>query len=642
MKASCLVLSLLVALVVPSTAVAQRDGVLAAYVQFYQTLRGAYGDEGAQLAAHLETMTTALAAWDREIRDAESQLRPRLKDADTQTALQVHAILASLYLDRSRFTDALREFEAAISIDSTRAVFHRYKGLIFQAAARPADAADAFRAAWLLDPTDPQNAYRLVVYRSAGTTAAEIEQALATFAQVEGELIRLERSRARSPFRTTQAIDDETGGAMAFVPPRYARGFSLMQRGEYEEGLAAFRAAVASDPLVTDAASRSEPMAQGIAALRQGMVDTAIDRLEAAARAGDSSEAHRVLGTAYGVRGDMTRSVQHLREAVRLDPRDERGWIALARTLEDTGEATELDAALREGIAMLPDSGALRWRLRSARGQRIDASDADLLSVADSLVLFAGKGELLGQMAAMARGDLDYDRAVSFLEQQVTLTPNNAPAHRALGRARVDQGREQIGYAELVTALLLDPLEPETLTALGQLHLAAGRILQAVAALERALALEAGNSEALHALGNALIRAGRMADGRHRLEESVRRQSQDVEDQRSRRTAAMLTTQAEIYMSRGEYDAAIESWKQAIAIRRESVGHLQVADALIKAGRLEEAAAMLREAIPSNPRPEARRRLAEVYAAMGRTGESARERQTYTEQRLEELRRGVN
>jgi hypothetical protein len=128
---------------------------------------------------------------------------------------------------------------------------------IYQATARPADAADAFRRAWLLDATDPQNAYRLVVHRSDSTTASEIEQALASFATIEGELIRLERSRARSPFRTTQAIDDEAGGAMAFVPPLYARGFSLLQRGEHEEGLVALRAAVASDPLVTDAASRS-------------------------------------------------------------------------------------------------------------------------------------------------------------------------------------------------------------------------------------------------------------------------------------------------------------------------------------------------------------------------------------------------
>jgi predicted Zn-dependent protease len=102
----------------------------------------------------------------------------------------------------------------------------------------------------------------------------------------------------------------------------------------------------------------------------------------------------------------------------------------------------------------------------------------------------------------------------------------------------------------------------------------------------------------------------------------------------------MLSVQAAIHVSKGEYDAAIDTWKEAIAIRRESVGPFQVADAFMKAGRLEEASAVLQAAIPSNPRPEVHRRLAEVYAALGRTADSARERQTYTQQRLEELRRG--
>jgi len=642
MRAPRLVVSLLVAaLAVPSTAAAQRDGFLAAWVDFYQTMRGAYGDEGPQLAAQLEKMTTALAAWDREISDAESQLQPRLKGADVQTALQVHAILASLYLDRSRFDDALREFEAAIGIDSTRAAFHRYKGLIYQATARPAEAADAFRSAWRLDPMDPQNAYRLIVYRSDSTTRQEVEQALATFAAIEAELIRLARPRSTLTFRTTQAIDDNAGGAMGFVAPAYARGFSLLQRGRYDEGLVALRAAVAADPLVADAASRSEPMAQGTAALRRGLVDTAIERLEAAvARAADSSEAHRLLGTAYGISGDVTSGVRHLRDAVRLNPRDERAWIALASSLGDTGGRTDAATALRAAIGALPDSGALRWQLRSVSRERIDESDLDLLAVADSLVLFAGKGALLGQLAGMAQGHLDYERAVTLHELRVALTPNDAAAHQALGLAYVEQGREDTGYAELVTALLLDPLDAGTLTALGQLHLAAGRTPQALAALERGHALDAGNSQALNALGNALIRAGRTEQGQQRLEESVRRQAQDVEDQRSRRTAAMLTVQAEVHMSRGEYDAALDAWKQAITIRRDSVGSLQVADALIKAGRLEEATAVLQAAIPLNARPETHRRLAEVYAALGRLEDSARERQAYTRQRLEELRRG--
>jgi tetratricopeptide (TPR) repeat protein len=632
---------LLAALAIPSTAVAQRDSFLAALVQFYQTLRGAYGDEGPQLAAQLEKMTTALAAWDREIRDAESQLQSRLKGADPQTALEAHTILASLYLERGRFNDALREFDADIKIDPTRAAFHRYNGIIYQATTRPAEAAEAFRAAWLLDPADPQNTYRLIVYRSKSTTPPQIEKALSSFEQIESELTRLERPRATSLFRTTQAIDDDAGGSIGFVPPTYARGFSLLQRGEYEQGLAALRAAVAADPLVADAVSRSEAMTQGIAALRQGMVDTAIDRLEAAvARAGDSSEAHRILGTVYAIRGDMARSVQHLRDAVRLNPRDERSWIALASTLEDTGDLAAAVTTLRAAIATLPDSGALRWRLAAARRQSTDESDLDLLSVANRLILFAGKGEMLGQMAAMAQAHLDYDRAVTLLEARMALTPNNAAAHKALGRAYVDQSREEIGYAELVTALLLDPRDAETLTALGRLHLAAGRAPQAIAALQRALAIDVGNSEALHALGTALIRVGRTAEGQQRLEESVRRQAQDVVDQRSRRTAAMLSVQAAIHASKGEYEAAIESWKQAITIRRDSVGPFQVTDALIKAGRFEEASAVLRAAIPSNPRPEVHRRLAEVYAALGRTEESARERQTYTQQRLDELRRG--
>jgi len=632
---------LLAALAIPSTAAAQRDGFLAAWVEFYRTLRGPYGDEGPQLAAQLEKMTTALAAWDREIRDAEGQMRPRLQGASVETALEVHAILAALYLDRSRFDDALREFEAAIRIDATRAAFHRYKGLIYLATARPAEAADAFRAAWRLDPMDPQNAYRLIRYRSNTTTRQEVEQALATFAGTEAGLIRVARPQPASPFRTTQAIDDDAGGAMGFVPPPYARGFSLLQRGQYDDGLLALRAAVAADPLVADAASRSEPMAQGSAALRRGQVDTAIDRLETAvARTGNSSEAHRLLGTAYGIRGDVANAVRQLRDAVRLNPRDERGWSALASALDDTSERAEATAALRTSLGALPDSVALRWRLRALLRERIDDSDLVLLAGAESLVLFAGKGALLGQLAAMAQGHLDYDRAVKLHELQVALTPNNAAAHQALGRAYVEQGQEETGYAELVTALLLDPANAATLTALGQLHLAAGRTPQALAALERALALDAGNSQALNALGNALIRAGRTEEGQQRLEQSVRRQAQDVEDQRSRRTAAMLTVQAEVHMSKGEYESALDVWKQATTIRRDSVGALQVADALIKTRRLEEAAAVLQAAIQSNARPETHRRLAEVYAALGRPEESARERQAYTQKRLDELRRG--
>lgn len=637
-------LLLLAVLAVPSPAVAQRDRFLKAFVQFHQALRGAYGDEGPKLIAGLDEMATALAGWDSDIRNAENELRPRLKGADPQTALQVHTILASLYLERGRFNDALREFDADLSIDPTRAAFHRYKALVYQSTARPAEAASAYRTAWLREPNDPQNAYRLIVTRARTTTAAQVAQARTTLTRIESELIRRQRASADSPFRTLQAIDDDAGGTMAFVPPTYARGYSLLQSGQYQEGLTALRAAVAADPLVTDTASRSEPMAQGIAALRQGMVDSAIERLEAAvSRAADSSEAHRILGVAYGISGNITKGVQHLRDAVRLNPRDERSWVALARTLEESGELAQTVDALQAGVAAMPDSGALQWRLSltSGRRQQTGESDLALLTLADGLVLFAGKGELYGQLARLAQAHLDYDRGIALLERRIMLTPNNAAAHKALGQAYADQGREEPAYAELVMSLLLDSLDTETLTALGQLHLAAGRTGPAVAALERALTLDSGNHEALHALGEALIRSGRTAEGQQRLEDSVRRQAEAVEEQRGQRTVAMLTVQAEIHMSKGEYEAAIDVFKQAAAVRRDRVSPLRLADALIKAGRLEDAAGLLQNTTSLNPRPETYRRLADVYAALGRTEQSAAARRTYVEKRLQELATGI-
>ena len=651
MKASrVLALALLGMLAIPAPATAQRDAFLKAFVQFHQTLRGAYGDEGPQLTRHLDTMTAALAAWDTEIREAESQLRPRLKGADSATALQVHTILASLYLERSRLSDALREFDADITLDPSRAAFHRYRGLIFQSTARPAEAAAAYRTAWLREPDDPQNAYRLIINRSMATTAAEITKALATLGQVEGELIRRQRTRADAPFRTVQAIDDDAGGTIAFVPPAYSRGFSLMQRGAYEEGLMALRTALAADPLVADAASHSEPMAKGIAALRQGMVDVAIERLEAGigdrgSGIGGSSEAHRILGVAYGVSGNVAKATEHLREAVRLNPRDERAWLALARTLDDFGELDEAVDALRAGIAALPESGALHWRLSltSARRQQTDDSDLALIALTDRLVVFAGKGELYGQLARLAQAHLDYDRGIALLEQRVALTANNAAAHKALGQAYVEQGREEPGYAELVMALLLDPIDTETLTSLGGLHLAADRPAPAIAALERALTLDSSNGQALHALGEALTRAGRTAEGQQRLEESVRRQAESVEEQRSLRTVARLTVQAELHMSKGEYEAAIDVFKEAIAVRRDRVSPLRLADALVGAKRLEDAAGLLQNSASANAaRPDIFRRLADVYAALGRTEESAAARRTYVEKRLQELATGTD
>jgi tetratricopeptide (TPR) repeat protein len=633
---------LLALLAWPPGAAAQRDQFFDALLPLYHALAGAYGDEGPQLIAGVETLASTLSRWDAALAAADREWRGRLRVGDTQTRLQAHVVLASLYAERSRFGEALREIDAAIGIDAARAPLHRFKALLHRASGRPAEAADAFRAAWLVDPADPQNAYQLVVQRAAATTPAELRRALDTLASLERELVRGGRPGVDAPFLTLNAIDDDVGEGLAFAPAAYARAISLLLGGQFAAGMTAVRSAVALDPLVADPAAGSDAMRRGIAALRQGAVAEAISLLESVLVSQPaSSEAHRALGTAYAITGEVARSIAHLRDAVRLQPTDERSWLALARGLDANGELQPALEALREAVTHLPESGALRWVLSVTSAKRHLTDDLDLALVADveRLVLLAGRGDLYGRIAGLAQRHLEYERALALLEARVGLTPNNAAAHRALGGAYVELGREDAGYAELAIALLIRPAEAETLTALARLHLTAGRYAEAVDAAARAVALAPADAQAVHALGDALVRAGRPEEAEPHLAASARLQARAVEEQRRLRTAGMLAAQAEIRMRERQYAAASELWAEVLELQGSNAAeHLRLAAALAGAGRQQEALGQIERAIARGAGPEAHRRLAEVYRALGRTEAADDAQRTYVQRRLQQLR----
>ena len=651
-SAILILLQILLVLAVPANALAQRDEFFSTLLTFYKTLGGTYGDEGPQLGAQLQELSTALERWDDEIRAAEQQLRPQLNGADAQTALQVHTLLASLYMERGRFDEALREFDEDIRIDPRRAAFHRFKGLVLQiqgprlppglGGLPQTAAADAFRAAWLIDPADPQNAYRLLAVKSAQTTAQEKERALETLAGVEREVLNRSRARAAALFTTVSGIVDDTGGGVAFVPAAYAAGFSLVLKGELTSGLAALRAAVSTDPLVIDPSGKTETMKRGISALRQGLVASAIEQFEATvALNGNSAEGHRMLATAYGVNGDLTRSLQHLREAVRLNPRDERARLALVRTLDDSSASAETEDAVRAAIAELPDAGAFRWQLATLAARRGQTNQADLAvtSALDRYVVLVGRGELHIRLAKLAQTHLEFESAIGLLERATALIPNNAVAHKTLARAYIEDGRDSEGYAELVVALMLSPDDAETLAELGRLHLSSGRLPESINALQRAVALDRNNQEALQALGDALVRAGKTTEGQARLQESEQLRARSIDEVRLTRTIAILTVQADVRREARDFAGAIDLWDQIIQLRPGSASsHVRLAEACVAAGRLEEAARAYQTAISLGAGVDVRRRLAEVYAALGHMDDSARERAIYVQQRLDELR----
>lgn len=628
--------------VAPATGFAQKNEFFDALLPLYRAAAGTYGDEGSQLQGSVDALTGALAQENATLREAETRLRAQLRGATPQTALQVHTTLASMYLERSRFADALREFDQDLLLDPKRAAFHRFKGLIYQAIGRRIDAAAAFRAAWVADPSDPQNAYHLLVYPSARTTAAARAQARLTLATLERALVQRQRPKAESPFLSVRPIDDDAGGAMAFAPAAYADAVGKLLNGQFDAGLTGLRNAVAQDPLLTDAALRSEPMRRGITALKNGQVREAIESMQAAlAVSPDSSEVRRLLGVATFVNGDVGPAIGHLRDAVRLNPKNERAWLALARALDDIGEELNAADALTAAVKELPSAGELRWELMVLAGkrQRTGEAELELIATADRLTLLAGTSAMYRRVATLAQAHLDYDRSLALLQQAVVLTPNNATAHQALGRAYIDQGRADEGYAELVIALWLGPDDAGTLTALGGLHLATGHFPEAVEALTRAATIDPADAQIVHALGEALVRAGNGDAGRQQIDTAVRLQERAVEAQRRARTAGMLSLQAEVENARGNVAGAIDRLRNAATLENRDVAiRLRLADALIAANRHDEAAAELQQAVSLNAGADVHRRLANVLAALGRAEDRDRERQLYTNARLQELR----
>ena len=112
--------------VTPATGFAQKNQFFDALLPLYRAAAGTYGDEGPRLQQSIDALGGALAQEDATLREAEARLRAQLRGGTPQAALQAHTTLASMYLERSRFADALREFEQDLLIDPKRAAFHRF------------------------------------------------------------------------------------------------------------------------------------------------------------------------------------------------------------------------------------------------------------------------------------------------------------------------------------------------------------------------------------------------------------------------------------------------------------------------------------------------------------------------------------
>ena len=396
----------------------------------------------------------------------------------------------------------------------------------------------------------------------------------------------------------------------------------------YDEAIAEFRKAAAIDPLVTDPASRSASMMQAVAALRQGRLAEARSLLEGSTARQDSPEAHRVLGLTYWADSQDDKSIEELEIAIRGNPRDERSRLALARVLTSAGRDSDAERALLETIHALPDSALARWwlgwgyeRLNRFADARREFELAAAGAVAGRSRFYASIGRLAGEAA-------DVPGAIAAFTRSVDASPNDPIVHKYLAGALLQQDRADEAFVELVAALLIDPLDADAHAGVGQIHLNAGRYDQAVPALRRAVDAVSDLHRGAICAGDRVDAAGEDARGCAGARARRAGAASDAGRPASRHLRLdVLKEEAALRAAEGSYDRAAALWQQAIDREpgRPS-NHLGLAAALASAGRIDAAIAHYEKALALGADPVVYRRLAELYAKVGRIdGRGARQ-----------------
>jgi tetratricopeptide (TPR) repeat protein len=261
---------------------------------------------------------------------------------------------------------------------------------------------------------------------------------------------------ALDPLNGAVATAEAAGDAGAQAAALYERGNLRFDRGELEEAIADYSAALALDPTL--------------------------------------SRAFHNRGLARATLGDAVAALADYDEAVRLDPAYLRAHQNRLRLLEElaagAADPAPLLAQLAAGyrqLAALEPEGAARYRyregaalvrLRDRAGARA-AFDAALRADPQQVDALYERGLL-----SFAEGRLD--AALADLDAALRLSPRAANAHYARGLARQAAGDLSRAIADFDRAIALRPEGyPEALLARAAAHAAAGQAEQARADLAR-------------------------------------------------------------------------------------------------------------------------------------------------------------
>ena len=613
---------------------ARSDFVLALR-RLLEALPGTHGDEGPALRGAVAALSEALGRWDRAIRAYQAPLISAAGNPD------VHVALGTVQFERGRPRLAANEFAAASRLAPERAQVFLLLGLAHDAAGRHADAAKAFEKASTLVPDNVAALYAAAQQRRRAGDRPQALDALRIFATKAQATAG--STRGQSPFLRAGLLRESAAVAPIIPPASYSHGFDALARGAYEEAVAAFDQAVARDPVARPPPpAAAAALAAGSAALRAGDLRVALGQLEAAARgAPDASEARRLFATALTADDRPAEAVEQLEAAVKLNPQDERARVALARALVAAGRHADAERSLVHAVAAIPTSAQARYELgRLYQLLERPRNAADAYTAAAAFHVVVGQERLYELIGRARLADADFDAALAAFVRRIDASPNHAEAHRTLGEAYSQLGRDDEALAELIAASLIDPADPQTHAERAQIHLRNGRYEAAAVAARAALERDPSSPGALYALGASLLRLGRAAEGTDAIERFQSNQTAARARDQQAWDLKQLRQVAGMHAERGEFGDAAARLREALTLEPTVDAYLSLGVVLKRGGRPREALEALEQAAARGAGPEVHALLAEVYVALGQTEASGRQQELAARAREQRFRAG--
>lgn len=222
-----------------------------------------------------------------------------------------------------------------------------------------------------------------------------------TFFPAEAALGYVELAR-KDPKAALPHFDSALQLEPAYTSALVGKGQALVALGRETEAVAAFEAATAADPSLTDIARRVEVLKfrgveQNLASARQaaraGRADEAIRAYTAAiASSPDSPFLYRELAGVERQKGDGTAALEHFRKAAALDPGDAKSLEQIGEILEAQGDLDQAATAYRDALALAPNADIER-RLEAIRER-------------SALASLPPEYRAIGDAAEITRGDL--------------------------------------------------------------------------------------------------------------------------------------------------------------------------------------------------------------------------------------------